>query len=150
MNLEGIEIGKLRREHCKCDCAVNFDDPCTFCPKRRWGAFCDELPPISVQVFTPPNVGAELWAELHQWALSDHPTLDFILEFEEKVANRLSRCRCLAEWLRVKEERPPETVRDLFEWTVWIHNRINRRLGRPEFSVEEARARWEADKAVIV
>lgn len=93
-------------------------------------------------------VGPLMWADLHRWALK----VDFapprgtrrVREWIDDF-NRLIPCGdCSAHWTKMVTENPPDFSSNdaLFAWSVARHNDVNRRIGKPEMSVDDARAKW--------
>lgn len=94
-----------------------------------------------IKVAGPPVNGAPLWGELHRWALATEGSEDarWMVLFRLRVP-----CgECRKHWDGMCVETPP-TWGDLFAWTVARHNEVNRRLRKPEMTVEEAREKWSA------
>jgi len=83
--------------------------------------------------------GSSLWKELHIWALKKNPDIDWLISWEKKVKALLGTCTCYVHWKKLKEQHPVDW-NNLFEWTVLAHNEVNRRLAKPEMTIEEARA----------
>jgi hypothetical protein len=82
--------------------------------------------------------GSSLWKELHLWALTKEPDIDWLISWEKKVKAALGICTCYKHWLKLKEQYPVDWD-NLFEWTVRVHNIVNRKLGKPQMTVAEAR-----------
>jgi hypothetical protein len=89
--------------------------------------------------------GPAKWEELHRWAmrvdLLGKPDPPYTLEV---FSHSLPCGDCTRHWLKLLEEMPPDFSSNdaLFDWTVRAHNAVNRRLAKPEMSVDEARAKW--------
>lgn len=90
---------------------------------------------FSVQEKTPST-----WDELHRRALAHKGGNDlaWLLEYTTRIAGN---CECRKHWILLIQRLPPDFTR-YFEWTVEAHNDVNRRLNKPELTVEEARAIW--------
>lgn len=84
--------------------------------------------------------GPVLWGELHRWALAGGPDAE---QWLAGFAKRLPCGECRKEWGAIVAESPP--TGDLFEWSVDAHNRVNRRLGKPELTVADALAIWNKE-----
>jgi hypothetical protein len=90
----------------------------------------------------PPFQGAGLWDAWHRRALSwtggdDTPWVN------SQILQKLPCGECsnhARAWL--KENPPTFTAELYFAWTVAFHNGVNHRLGRPIWSVGEARSYW--------
>jgi len=85
------------------------------------------------------ETGPQLWKDLHT---QTGITPDWLRSFSKRV-KKLSACGCLNHWLEWLHDNPlPET--DQFEWTVRAHNAVNKRLGKSELSLSEARTIWSS------
>lgn len=78
--------------------------------------------------------GRELWSELHSTV-----TIETLPQWEEKIPNY--SCKCKAFYNAWKIDNPPRPD-DFFAWTVELHNAVNRKLEKPEMTLEEARSLW--------
>jgi Erv1 / Alr family len=87
----------------------------------------------------PPDVwGPRLWGVLHTLCLTGTITPEFVQEFA-----RVIPCpACSVHFKQLLEDFPFEQALDKFEWSVLLHNQVNERLGKPLFTVEQARAKW--------
>lgn len=79
--------------------------------------------------------GPGLWRELHLKALgtTDHNEFNAWLD-EFKIKLACGECR--QHFGNLRREVP--LTRDLFEWTVEVHNRVNQKLGKPILTLAEA------------
>jgi hypothetical protein len=93
--------------------------------------------------------GPAKWEELHKWAIVVDLFAPRGLRDPQEWLNIFSRSlpcgECTMHWTKLLKELPPDFSSNdaLFEWSVRAHNVVNRRLGKPEISVAEARARWQ-------
>lgn len=89
----------------------------------------------------------ELWKELHERALSykGDNDLEFLYKFASKVPNYEGVCRCREEWMLWVRANPPRfgPNDEYFNWTVEGHNFVNKKLGKPTYSLEEAKKFYE-------
>lgn len=92
----------------------------------------------------PPEVwGPNLWGALHTLGLTGTLTPEFVQEFA-----RVIPCpSCGSHFKDLLDEFPLPITTDQFEWTVALHNQVNARIGKPVFTVEQARARWSSRSA---
>ncbi len=53
-------------------------------------------------------------------------------------------CDCGRKWNEIERENPPDTSSQeaFFEWSVKVHNEVNKKLGKPFFSLDEAKAKY--------
>lgn len=89
-----------------------------------------------------------LWKELHIRALNfEKKPLDetakrlervYLLKFGQRIPRYTTGCRCKEFWDNWYRSNPP-TFEKYFEWTVKTHNAVNKKLGKPEISVDQAR-----------
>jgi Erv1 / Alr family len=98
----------------------------------------------SARTEPPPGSGPQLWAELHRWALT--ADLADAPQWLDRFAARVPCGDCRRHWLAGVSDSPPplESRERLFAWTVARHNAVNRRLGKPEMSLEDARRLWDS------
>lgn len=91
----------------------------------------------------PPRADARtdhlrsMWAELHRAALAG----PLAPEWLEGFARRVPCGACKTHWREILDAAPPDPA-DPFAWSVRAHNAVNRRLGKAELSVDEARGQW--------
>lgn len=95
------------------------------------------------------NWGSEMWAELHRWSLtcdvSDvYGQLAWLYQWSMKLP--VFGCQCLPHWAEMLHDDPPDFSSNvaLFEWTVAVHNAVNRRIQKKTMKVVDARERWAA------
>ena len=105
----------------------------------RPGIFSQAAGLVKRYVMKLPD-GPELWATLHLHALQHQGGDDseWLANFEKGL---LSGCSCRSQWLADVSAHPPDFTR-YFEWTVEQHNLVNKRLGKPVLTVEQALAIW--------
>ena len=53
-------------------------------------------------------------------------------------------CACRKDYMLYKTSSPPDftSPESLWLWGVELHNHVNRKLGKPELTIEEARLQW--------
>ena len=81
------------------------------------------------------EAGRKHWEEFHRHVW----TLEQLAEWETRIPNEYG-CDCPANYREFKAKcvHPILTV----EWKVELHNMVNAKLGKREWTVEEARQRW--------
>jgi len=79
-----------------------------------------------------------MWGTLHNLCLTETITPEFVQEF----ANVIPCPACAMHFRDLLEAFPFDQALDKFEWSVLLHNQVNERLGKPIFTVEQARAKW--------
>jgi hypothetical protein len=80
------------------------------------------------------ELGAALWRELH--AKGGDADEAYLADF----ARRVPCGDCRLHWLEAVARTPPVFGAGWFAWTVDRHNEVNRRLGKRELTIDEARA----------
>ena len=87
---------------------------------------------------------SELWKELHIRALTvktiDRP---YILNFSQRIPRYTRGCKCREFWNNYIKLFPPKYGDEYFAWTVHAHNAVNKKLGKPWMSIEEAKTIYE-------
>ena len=88
----------------------------------------------------PTKWGPYFWATLHIACLScqDYKAL---AEFVEGYMYIIPCLSCRQHFEQVLVENPVPESGDFFKWSVDVHNIVNKRLGKPEFSYEDAMAK---------
>ena len=87
----------------------------------------------------PTKWGPHFWMALHIACLGcqDYKIIAGFVEGYKAVIPCLS---CRLHFDSVLTENPVPETGDFFQWSVDVHNIVNKRLGKPEFSYEEALA----------
>jgi len=101
---------------------------------------------------TPDTWGSTVWDTIHLICWTAPESLDpgaqmHYTAFFKSLPYVLPCASCSEHAVSHLEAVPIENAvgsRDaLFEWSVQYHNAVNKMLGKPEMSLEVARARWE-------
>lgn len=87
----------------------------------------------------PTKWGPHFWMTLHV-ACVGCQDYKIISEFVEGYKSIIPCLSCRAHFASVLTENPVPEAGNFFEWSVDVHNIVNRRLGKREFSYEEAMA----------
>ena len=86
----------------------------------------------------------ELWRELHERALKNSGENDiiYLAQFATKIPRYTTGCKCKEFWNNWVRLNPPVYGKngEFFEWTVKAHNAVNAKLGKPQYTVEQAKA----------
>ena len=79
------------------------------------------------------------WIALHNGSIVDASGL---AEWEKTIPQY--ECGCRAFYAQHKADNPPDftTPEAFFRWGVSLHNSVNRKLGKPELTIEEALSIW--------
>ncbi len=97
--------------------------------------------------FPPAVWGPIFWMTIHIVALgySENPSYSekkAAKEFFESLQHLLPCPTCREHYIENLKERPItpflDNRRDLFKWTVELHNAVNKKLGKPEVTEQEA------------
>ncbi len=90
---------------------------------------------------------SNLWEELHIRALTvkdnDHA---YLLQFGQRIPRYTRGCKCKEFWNSYIKLFPPKFGKEYFAWTVHAHNAVNKKLGKPYMTIENARIIYENNK----
>ena len=83
--------------------------------------------------------GRFVWSKLHGYRGCDPQWL----EIWEYLIPKFG-CSCTNDYQAYKASTPPDftSPESLWLWGVALHNHVNRKLGKPELTVDEARLQW--------
>jgi hypothetical protein len=107
----------------------------------------------------PTLFGPSFWGTMHYVALGAPASLDSYQQSNYKSFYNLIPfiipCgSCGTHFTEVLNAHPIDnslgSSASLFEWTVKVHNIVNKRLGKSEFSVEDAKKIWMSDSSSIL
>ena len=84
--------------------------------------------------------GRFAWSKLHAYTGCDPQWLDI---WQYLIP---ARCDCKDGYQQILGEMPPDftSPEAFFAWGVNLHNAVNRKLGRPELTIEEALSIWRS------
>ena len=79
------------------------------------------------------------WISLHNGSIVDAAGL---AEWEKTIPQY--ECGCRAFYAKYKADNPPDftSPEAFFAWGVALHNAVNRKLGKPELTIEETLSIW--------
>lgn len=79
------------------------------------------------------------WVPLHDGTVKDAESL---LKWEAVIPGY--GCKCRKDYLTYKAENPPDfsSEESLWLWGVALHNWVNAKLGKPELTIDQAKAIW--------
>jgi hypothetical protein len=110
----------------------------------------------------PNHWGPSLWRSIHYVALgypgdtiADADTRDAYIMFFKNLWYVIPCLKCAANYKRhIVYEMPPiegfmESGKTLFEWTVALHNLVNRELKKREWTYEEALEHYTKDPKAV-
>lgn len=82
------------------------------------------------------------WIALHNGSIRN---ADDLAEWEKIIPQY--ECGCRAFYAKYKMDNPPDftSPEAFFAWGVELHNAVNRKLGKPELTIEEALSIWRKD-----
>lgn len=96
---------------------------------------------------------ADLWKELHLRALNHKGGDDsaYLLAFAKRIPRFTTGCACREHWRTIYSQNRPGFVvtankNEYFEWTVKMHNEINKKINKPQYTVEQAKSFYSAQK----
>ena len=86
---------------------------------------------------------AHLWNELHNRALNFRGANDntFLNVWASKIPNFEGGCKCRSFYILWRQQNPP-TFNNYFDWSVRLHNAVNAKLGKRQFTLHEARSHY--------
>ena len=87
----------------------------------------------------PSKWGPHFWMTLHIACLGCQDP-KALAEFVEGYMYIIPCLSCRQHFEQVLVENPVPEAGDFFQWSVDVHNIVNKRLGKPEFSYEDALA----------
>lgn len=97
--------------------------------------------------------GSQLWLSIHTVALSAPAVMTsadaerYAAFYEQDVPNAVPCKECVQHYRRMLAQQPvrPHLTGNmpLFEWTVQMHNTVNKRLGKPVVSLQRALAMYQ-------
>ncbi|KAI5695350.1 hypothetical protein M8J76_002986 [Diaphorina citri] len=95
-------------------------------------------------------LGYQTWGLLHTMAAyyPDHPTPHQqrdMYNFFTLLAQFYPCATCARDFANLLRVRPPVTTsrKDLSQWLCWVHNTVNRKLGKPIFDCALVDERWK-------
>lgn len=85
--------------------------------------------------------GQFAWSLLHRYRGCDPQWLELWVYFIPQ------RCECKDGYQKILEQLPPDfsSPEAFFAWGVALHNAVNRKLGKPEITLDEAYSIWRSD-----
>lgn len=86
--------------------------------------------------------GPKIWKWLHGMAIEWDGTAESLNGILSLITNAVPCGECKRHWVEMLTAHPPKATNasELFEETVIWHNRVNARLGKPDFSLGDALA----------
>jgi hypothetical protein len=108
-----------------------------------------------MQLQINPTVwGPSLWRVLHSLAFSISQTPDpqktrQFLELVDSLRNLLPCEECRLHFDDYVNENNPKKASDLAYWTFELHNSVNKRLGKPQFSFDDVSKLYLNDQCTM-
>jgi hypothetical protein len=97
----------------------------------------------------PSKWGPHFWMTLHIACLGCQDS-KVLMDFVEGYKEIIPCLSCRDHFEQVLVDNPVPEADDLFKWSVDVHNIVNKRLGKPEFSYEAALANIVSAGDVVV
>ncbi|XP_039284986.1 FAD-linked sulfhydryl oxidase ALR isoform X1 [Nilaparvata lugens] len=95
------------------------------------------------------QLGSKTWAFLHTMAAyyPDQPSSQQQTDMTNffTLFSRFYPCEACASHLRKQLKASPPMVQSqtaLSQWLCWVHNNVNKRIGKPQFDCKQVNARW--------
>ena len=96
----------------------------------------------------PSKWGPHFWMTLHIACLGCQDS-KVLMDFVEGYKEIIPCLSCRDHFEQVLIDNPVPEADDLFKWSVDVHNIVNKRLGKPEFSYEDALANIATSEARV-
>lgn len=123
---------------------LDITSPISTCPRNRWPRpiEIDLSRTVSVADVNKPELlsgglwdkrvwGPPMWDSLHSAAKAGLLTPDWIADFTRRVP-----CgECRLHWMKLLQQIPPR-YDDQYQWSVDVHNEVNKRIGKPVWAPE--------------
>lgn len=102
-------------------------------------------PPAPYRLYKPVNVKfvkPNAWTFLHRYNGCDP---EWLKKWEGIIPR--GRCDCKTGYLEILKDYPPDfsSPEAFFAWGVELHNAVNRKLGKPEMTLDDAYKLWRGD-----
>jgi hypothetical protein len=136
---------------CKCGrkignaiCLCSYEgDPITVYSEQE--IVVPEIPKIKLsdaKTYLPFEHTVYLWKLLHSY---DYKTEKETKKWFEEWLQKLPCGECRVHFNKILEDLPPNfsDSREFFNWGVEAHNKVNERLGKRLFTIEEAVLLWD-------
>lgn len=143
------EMGRCLKGHCNGQPTIEWCN--NSCPVDGFSAAI----PSDLRRVIPGNAGIQdvpsiqwaslgplLWTKFHAYPWN--ADLTSARQWIEVFGNGIPCGECRSHWKRWVEEHPPDlrNAESLFRWTIDAHNAVNRRLGKREWTLDEAICKW--------
>lgn len=100
---------------------------------------------LNAQFNVDPSVwGPHVWATIHTLALKADADneIEAYNEFLNSLLFLLPCDACRLDFTKYVNSVGNPVVGQAFHWSQQLHNHVNRKLGKREYTVDEARAQW--------
>ena len=104
------------------------------------------------------TAGPKLWKNIHNVALLEYPEnpsdddKTYYMNYYKDFWKVIPCLKCSVNYRKNWEELPItsylESRKSLFEWTVLLHNTVNKELGKKEISLSEALAIYKSGSGI--
>lgn len=81
--------------------------------------------------------GPHKWSELHRAAIQGYLNPAWYAQWVKELPNK--GCGCRHHWNVLIAKHPMQYT---FDFTVFIHNEVSKAIGKPQLTIEQARALW--------
>lgn len=129
--------------------------PTIYCPDLRgigvssqgaaYHSYTVSVPPFPMVRQSHEELGRSLWVELHAHT---NPTKKWFTNWLARVPNTslCGSCQKWAiDWIDIPGNEP--NYDNWLPWSVRFHNAVNAKLGREQWTIDEAAARWSGSFA---
>jgi hypothetical protein len=86
--------------------------------------------------------GRKAWIKLHSCTVSIKELQGWFLEWENMIPKH--GCSCKNDYMKLKNTLPPDfsSEYNFFVWGVKFHNLVNQKLGKEEYTIDQAIKEW--------
>ncbi len=99
----------------------------------------------------PMIFGPGTWIATHVLALVSDQNEDYAFYslYIYRMVHALPCGQCRKHGVRYIDKYPVPKSGSMFNWSIDFHNAVNKRLGKPEMSIEQAKTRYENTEIVL-
>jgi hypothetical protein len=92
---------------------------------------------------TAEEVGPRIWRNLHSYKYTTEQEAKIFYELWILTIPSYG-CSCKSHWAAITKNFPPDfsSSEAFFKWGVDAHNKVNDRLGKPQFGYQEAKVMY--------
>jgi len=121
--------------------AIDSDPKVAATAAAIWAKYLERERERGTSALSMAITGPKLWSSLHRFALNWDGRAESMNPFLDLFEASIHCSTCKGFWKQSVETNPPPKggAEEFFTWTVNLHNAVNRKLEKPEMSVDDAR-----------